>query len=86
MWAGVQQHRFTVMTHLVSIMNYLYLFLCILVGRAGRVSKGFCYRLVSRHFWEHEIPDFTIPEMLVGERLHQSVAARLGKSSDIILF
>uniref|UniRef100_A0A8C1SIK9 ATP-dependent RNA helicase TDRD9 n=1 Tax=Cyprinus carpio TaxID=7962 RepID=A0A8C1SIK9_CYPCA len=33
-------------------------------GRAGRVSKGFCYRLVSRHFWEHEIPDFTIPEML----------------------
>ncbi|XP_052007459.1 ATP-dependent RNA helicase TDRD9 [Xyrauchen texanus] len=33
-------------------------------GRAGRVSKGFCYRLVTRHFWEHDIPDFTIPEML----------------------
>ncbi|ROL49634.1 ATP-dependent RNA helicase TDRD9 [Anabarilius grahami] len=33
-------------------------------GRAGRVSKGFCYRIMSRHFWEHEIPDFTIPEML----------------------
>lgn len=65
---------------------YLHLFLCILLGRAGRVSKGFCYRLVSRHFWEHEIPDFTIPEMLVGEQSHQSVAARLGRSSEIILF
>lgn len=33
-------------------------------GRAGRVSKGFCYRLVTRRFWEDEIPDFSIPEML----------------------
>lgn len=33
-------------------------------GRAGRVSKGFCYRLVTRHFWENEIPNFSIPEML----------------------
>lgn len=47
---------------------YWRLFLCILPGRAGRVSKGFCYRLVSRHFWENEIPDFTIPEMLVSEQ------------------
>ncbi|RXN17568.1 ATP-dependent RNA helicase TDRD9 [Labeo rohita] len=41
-------------------------------GRAGRVSKGFCYRLVTRHFWENEIPDFTIPEMLIGALSVQS--------------
>ncbi|KAA0718071.1 ATP-dependent RNA helicase TDRD9 [Triplophysa tibetana] len=33
-------------------------------GRAGRVSKGFCYRLVTRRFWENEIPDYSIPEMI----------------------
>ncbi|XP_034157962.2 ATP-dependent RNA helicase TDRD9 isoform X1 [Pangasianodon hypophthalmus] len=33
-------------------------------GRAGRVSKGFCYRLVTRSFWNSEIPEYTIPEML----------------------
>ncbi|KAG5267526.1 hypothetical protein AALO_G00222740 [Alosa alosa] len=33
-------------------------------GRAGRVSKGYCYRLVTKDFWEREIPDFVIPEML----------------------
>ncbi|XP_058242140.1 ATP-dependent RNA helicase TDRD9 isoform X1 [Hemibagrus wyckioides] len=33
-------------------------------GRAGRVSKGFCYRLVTRTFWNDEIPEYTIPEML----------------------
>ena len=34
-------------------------------GRAGRVSKGYCYRLVTKDFWEREIPDFVIPEMQV---------------------
>uniref|UniRef100_A0AAY4CCJ2 ATP-dependent RNA helicase TDRD9 n=1 Tax=Denticeps clupeoides TaxID=299321 RepID=A0AAY4CCJ2_9TELE len=33
-------------------------------GRAGRVSKGYCYRLVTKEFWEKEIPDFVLPEML----------------------
>ncbi|KAI5108364.1 ATP-dependent RNA helicase TDRD9 [Silurus meridionalis] len=33
-------------------------------GRAGRVSKGFCYRLVTRAFWKSSIPEHTIPEML----------------------
>uniref|UniRef100_A0A3B4A746 ATP-dependent RNA helicase TDRD9 n=1 Tax=Periophthalmus magnuspinnatus TaxID=409849 RepID=A0A3B4A746_9GOBI len=33
--------------------------------RAGRVSKGFCYRLVTRDFWKNEIPDYMIPEMLL---------------------
>ncbi|XP_003453141.1 ATP-dependent RNA helicase TDRD9 isoform X1 [Oreochromis niloticus] len=34
-------------------------------GRAGRVSKGYCYRLVTKEFWKKEIPDYMIPEMLV---------------------
>lgn len=34
-------------------------------GRAGRVSKGYCYRLVTKEFWSKEIPDYMIPEMLV---------------------
>ncbi|XP_077477915.1 ATP-dependent RNA helicase TDRD9 isoform X2 [Stigmatopora argus] len=34
-------------------------------GRAGRVSKGYCYRLVSKDFWEKQIPDYMIPEMLL---------------------
>ncbi|KAM9708386.1 ATP-dependent RNA helicase TDRD9 isoform 2-T2 [Menidia menidia] len=34
-------------------------------GRAGRVSKGYCYRLVTRAFWRNEIPEYMIPEMLV---------------------
>ncbi|XP_006839667.1 PREDICTED: putative ATP-dependent RNA helicase TDRD9 [Chrysochloris asiatica] len=33
-------------------------------GRAGRVSKGYCYRLVHRDFWDSAIPDHVIPEML----------------------
>ncbi|XP_063073418.1 ATP-dependent RNA helicase TDRD9 [Engraulis encrasicolus] len=33
-------------------------------GRAGRVSKGYCYRLVTKDFWEREIPDYVVPEML----------------------
>ncbi|KAI4885618.1 hypothetical protein NFI96_019060 [Prochilodus magdalenae] len=36
-------------------------------GRAGRVSKGFCYRLVTKDFWNKEIPDYAVPEMLVGD-------------------
>ncbi|KAM5274365.1 ATP-dependent RNA helicase TDRD9 [Ctenodactylus gundi] len=33
-------------------------------GRAGRVSKGYCYRLVHRDFWNSFIPDHVTPEML----------------------
>ncbi|XP_057589558.1 ATP-dependent RNA helicase TDRD9 [Hippopotamus amphibius kiboko] len=33
-------------------------------GRAGRVSKGYCYRLVHRDFWGSSIPDRAVPEML----------------------
>ncbi|XP_028251594.1 ATP-dependent RNA helicase TDRD9 [Parambassis ranga] len=34
-------------------------------GRAGRVSKGYCYRLVTKEFWRNEIPDCMIPDMLL---------------------
>ncbi|XP_037756977.2 ATP-dependent RNA helicase TDRD9 [Chelonia mydas] len=33
-------------------------------GRAGRVSKGYCYRLVHKDFWTNYIPENAIPEML----------------------
>uniref|UniRef100_A0A8C0V1W8 RNA helicase n=1 Tax=Cyanistes caeruleus TaxID=156563 RepID=A0A8C0V1W8_CYACU len=33
-------------------------------GRAGRVSKGFCYRLIRRDFWADCIPEKSEPEML----------------------
>ncbi|KAM6912257.1 ATP-dependent RNA helicase TDRD9 [Xenentodon cancila] len=34
-------------------------------GRAGRVSKGYCYRLVTKAFWRNEILEYMIPEMLL---------------------
>ncbi|XP_045143979.1 ATP-dependent RNA helicase TDRD9 [Echinops telfairi] len=33
-------------------------------GRAGRVSKGYCYRLVHRDFWDRSILNHVVPEML----------------------
>ncbi|XP_069639431.1 ATP-dependent RNA helicase TDRD9 isoform X3 [Haliaeetus albicilla] len=33
-------------------------------GRAGRVSKGYCYRLVHKDFWTDFIPEESVPEML----------------------
>ncbi|XP_043930431.1 ATP-dependent RNA helicase TDRD9 [Protopterus annectens] len=33
-------------------------------GRAGRVSKGYCYRLISKEFWARCIPEYPVPEML----------------------
>ncbi|XP_070607624.1 ATP-dependent RNA helicase TDRD9 isoform X2 [Erythrolamprus reginae] len=33
-------------------------------GRAGRVSKGYCYRLVHKDFWENCIPESAVPEMV----------------------
>ncbi|XP_069806775.1 ATP-dependent RNA helicase TDRD9 isoform X2 [Dendropsophus ebraccatus] len=33
-------------------------------GRAGRVSKGYCYRLVHKEFWDESIPENVVPEML----------------------
>ena len=35
------------------------------IGRAGRVSAGTCFRMVSREFYESVIPEFGIPEMQV---------------------
>ncbi|KAM6130875.1 LOW QUALITY PROTEIN: ATP-dependent RNA helicase TDRD9 [Pterocles gutturalis] len=33
-------------------------------GRAGRVSKGYCYRLVHKQFWTDFVPEKSIPEIL----------------------
>ncbi|NXP07566.1 TDRD9 helicase, partial [Thinocorus orbignyianus] len=33
-------------------------------GRAGRVSKGYCYRLVHKEFWTDFIPEKSVPEIL----------------------
>nr|XP_054490416.1 ATP-dependent RNA helicase TDRD9 [Agelaius phoeniceus] len=33
-------------------------------GRAGRVSKGYCYRLIHKDFWADCIPEKAEPEML----------------------
>ncbi|NWU62113.1 TDRD9 helicase, partial [Pterocles burchelli] len=33
-------------------------------GRAGRVSKGYCYRLVHKQFWTDCIPEKSVPEIL----------------------
>lgn len=32
-------------------------------GRAGRVSAGTCFRLVTREFYENALPEFGVPEM-----------------------
>ncbi|NXD76848.1 TDRD9 helicase, partial [Halcyon senegalensis] len=33
-------------------------------GRAGRSSKGYCYRLVHKNFWTEFIPEKSVPEIL----------------------
>ncbi|XP_044870123.1 ATP-dependent RNA helicase TDRD9 isoform X1 [Mauremys mutica] len=33
-------------------------------GRAGRVSKGYCYRLIHKDFWTNCIPENAVPEIL----------------------
>ncbi|NXW54040.1 TDRD9 helicase, partial [Eurystomus gularis] len=33
-------------------------------GRAGRVSEGYCYRLVHKDFWTDFIPEKSVPEIL----------------------
>lgn len=33
-------------------------------GRAGRVRAGDCFRLYTQEFFETQMPEFTLPEML----------------------
>ncbi|KFO74837.1 Putative ATP-dependent RNA helicase TDRD9, partial [Cuculus canorus] len=33
-------------------------------GRAGRVSKGYCYRLVHKDFWMQFIPETSVPQIM----------------------
>jgi len=40
-------------------------FVLLFEGRAGRVSNGYCYRLVHKDFWTDCIPEKSLPEMLV---------------------
>ncbi len=37
-------------------------------GRTGRVSKGRCYRLITKDYYSHHIPEYSIPEMQVRVR------------------
>ncbi len=34
-------------------------------GRAGRVARGRCYRLIKRDFYNKHVPEYSTPEMLV---------------------
>ncbi len=34
-------------------------------GRAGRVARGRCYRMIKRSFYKKHMPEYTTPEMLV---------------------
>lgn len=43
--------------------------LCIISGRAGRVTNGRVYRMVPRLFYENCIQDYGIPEMQVGNKI-----------------
>lgn len=36
-------------------------------GRAGRVSSGRCYRLITKEFLNNHIPEYSVPEMRVRE-------------------
>lgn len=60
---------FSVISDFMGIFLYIVIAKCLLkmflTGRAGRVSKGFCYRLVTKAFWTNEIPEYMIPEMQV---------------------
>lgn len=48
--------------HIHHVINSL-LFWC--PGRAGRVSSGICYRIVTQEFYNSCLTDFGIPEMQV---------------------
>lgn len=72
-WASktnCNQRRGTNRTHLTfkicaSFSLCALLLLFYISGRAGRVLKGNCYRLVTKEFWRNEILDHMIPDMLV---------------------
>lgn len=33
------------------------------LGRAGRVSNGFCFRMVTKNFYTNSMPEYPVPEM-----------------------
>ncbi|KAM4625880.1 ATP-dependent RNA helicase TDRD9 [Polymixia lowei] len=52
-------------------------------GRAGRVSRGYCYRLVTKQFWKNEIPDYMVPEMLLAPLANVLLKVKLLDMGDL---
>lgn len=52
-------------SHFISLCQDLFNAFLNVPGRAGRVSKGYCYRLVTKQFWDVDIPDHMVPDMQV---------------------
>ncbi|XP_068016320.1 ATP-dependent RNA helicase TDRD9 [Melanerpes formicivorus] len=57
-------------------------------GRAGRVSQGYCYRLVYKDFWTNFIPEKPIPEILrcpLGATVLKIKMLDMGGPKDLLL-
>ncbi|XP_064021733.1 ATP-dependent RNA helicase TDRD9 [Pogoniulus pusillus] len=57
-------------------------------GRAGRVSQGYCYRLVYKNFWTNFIPEKSIPEILrcpLGATVLKIKMLDMGGPKDLLL-
>ncbi|NXX45654.1 TDRD9 helicase, partial [Tricholaema leucomelas] len=57
-------------------------------GRAGRVSQGYCYRLVYRDFWTNFIPEKSVPEILrcpLGATVLKIKMLDMGGPKDLLL-
>ncbi|NXG46955.1 TDRD9 helicase, partial [Psilopogon haemacephalus] len=57
-------------------------------GRAGRVSQGYCYRLVYRNFWTSFIPEKSVPEILrcpLGATVLKIKMLDMGGPKDLLL-
>ncbi|NXJ92746.1 TDRD9 helicase, partial [Corythaixoides concolor] len=56
-------------------------------GRAGRVSKGYCYRLVHKDFWTNFIPEESVPEILccpLGPTVLKIKMLDMGRPKDLL--
>ncbi|NXP73265.1 TDRD9 helicase, partial [Ramphastos sulfuratus] len=57
-------------------------------GRTGRVSQGYCYRLVYRDFWTNFIPEKSVPEILccpLGATVLKIKMLDMGGPKDLLL-
>ncbi|NXN95926.1 TDRD9 helicase, partial [Rhinopomastus cyanomelas] len=56
-------------------------------GRAGRVSEGYCYRLVYKYFWTKFIPEKSVPEILrcpLGNTVLKVKMLDMGEPKDLL--